>query len=160
LRADTSPEVDSFLRFTVQGLGGTPITRARLLVYANSNGVQGVNARAIADNTWDELTTNFGNAPALGNILASSGAFHNRELGHPGRDILHYRRRRLQHWAQFNRPVHPELHSREAATNTPQLILDLQNGDVDTQAPFHPRRTCGGRIRSHPGGFELDSRLR
>ena len=36
LRTDASPDVRSFLRFTVRGLPG-PVTRATLRVYANSN---------------------------------------------------------------------------------------------------------------------------
>ena len=74
LRADGSPDVHSYLRFSVQGLAGRPITRARLLIFANSATGSGISAKAVSDNTWGELTTNFNNAPALGSTLASSGA--------------------------------------------------------------------------------------
>ena len=74
IRADGSPDVHAYLRFTVQGLGTRPITRARLLIFANSATTSGISAKAVADNTWGELTTTYNNFPALGSTLASSGA--------------------------------------------------------------------------------------
>ncbi len=74
IRADGSPDVHAYLRFTVQGLGTKPITRARLLIFANSATTSGISAKAVADNTWGELTTTYNNFPALGSNLASSGA--------------------------------------------------------------------------------------
>jgi acid phosphatase len=72
LRDDNSPVVDSFLRFSVQGLGGQPITQAHLLIYANSSSTQGIVAHSVADNSWGEMTLDSTNAPALGSILAAS----------------------------------------------------------------------------------------
>src|SRR5258706_7579709 len=74
LRVDASPIVSSFLRFTVQGLGGNSISQVRLLIYANSSSTQGLTAARVADNSWGETTINYNNLPAIGRILASSPA--------------------------------------------------------------------------------------
>ncbi|MGE5074176.1 MAG: DNRLRE domain-containing protein [Anaerolineae bacterium] len=73
LRTDGSPDVHSYLRFTVQGLGGS-ISRAQLQVYANSASTSGIRAVAVANNSWVETTINYNNAPALGSVLSSSAA--------------------------------------------------------------------------------------
>ena len=72
LRADGSPDVHSYIRFDVQGTGGAPISRARLFIYANSSSTSGLDVKAVSDNTWDEYTVTYDNAPALGSVLASS----------------------------------------------------------------------------------------
>ena len=74
LRADASPEVRSYLRFSVQGLNGT-VTRATLRVFANSASSQGCSAHGVSNNTWTESTINFSNAPSVGGALGSSGSF-------------------------------------------------------------------------------------
>jgi acid phosphatase len=73
LRVDASPVVESYLRFTVQGLSGQ-VGQARLLIYASSGSTQGLVAQSVADNTWDEMTLTYANAPAMGSTLASSPA--------------------------------------------------------------------------------------
>jgi hypothetical protein len=74
LRLDSSPDVHAYLRFTVSGLSGT-ITKVRLLLYANNSDSKGIQAWAVADNSWGESSTNYTNAPVLGSQLASSPAF-------------------------------------------------------------------------------------
>ena len=75
LRADSSPDLHSYLRFTVQGLAGYPIQSAYLRAYANTSSNIGINALAVGDNTWNEYTINYNNAPPLGTLLGSSGAY-------------------------------------------------------------------------------------
>jgi fibronectin type 3 domain-containing protein len=149
LRASASPDLHSYLKFVVQGLGGTPITRARLLVFANSNGSQGVNALAVADNTWDELTMNYGNAPSLGNTLASSGAFTTGNW--VALDVTSYITGEGTYTIALSTSGSTSLNfaSREAATNTPQLVLDLQNGDPDTQPPSTPTGLAATAVNSN-----------
>ncbi len=74
-RADGSPDLHAYLKFTVQGTGGTPIKHAYLHVFANSSSSAGINALTVADNTWGELTVNYNIAPALGTLLGSSGSY-------------------------------------------------------------------------------------
>ena len=73
LRVDTSPVANGYLRFNVQGLS-TSIKRATLRVFVNSASNKGYRVNELADNTWNELTINYGNAPAPGGLLGSSGA--------------------------------------------------------------------------------------
>jgi hypothetical protein len=75
LRADATPDLHSYLRFSVSGIGAGTVLSARLLIYANSSGSLGINGSAVADNSWGELTTNYSNAPALGAVVATSPAF-------------------------------------------------------------------------------------
>src|SRR6266511_1110557 len=74
LRADGSPFVRSYLRFSVQGVSGT-VTRATLRVFANTASSLGCNANIVSDNTWSESTINYNNAPSVGSVLGSSGSF-------------------------------------------------------------------------------------
>lgn len=72
LRADNSPDLNSYLRFDVQGLTGS-ITSATLRIYANSGSSVGYDVYAVTDNTWTETGITYSNAPAMGSQLGSSG---------------------------------------------------------------------------------------
>jgi hypothetical protein len=72
MRVDVSPTMKSYLRFDVKGLGGKAVKQARLLVYANSSSDSGLIVQPVLTNDWNELTSNYTNAPALGSPLASS----------------------------------------------------------------------------------------
>ncbi|MGB0387624.1 MAG: DUF7594 domain-containing protein [Ardenticatenaceae bacterium] len=74
LRTDASPEINSYMRFDVQKLTGF-IESATLRVYANSGSTIGYDLHHLSDNSWGESSTTFNNAPAIGSILAPSGAF-------------------------------------------------------------------------------------
>ncbi len=74
LRADATPVVRSYLRFSVQGLSGT-VTRVRLRIFTNSSSSTGYEVRNVADNTWTEATINHTNAPAVDGVTATSGSF-------------------------------------------------------------------------------------
>ncbi len=73
LRADSSPIVNSYLRFSVSGLTGT-VQKVTLQVYANSSLSTGITASRVADNTWGETTITYSNAPAIGTAINSSTA--------------------------------------------------------------------------------------
>ena len=73
-RVDGSPVVNSYLRFTVSGVGAQAVSQARLLIYPNSASSQGLVAKSVANNTWAETTLNYSNAPAMGGSLATSPA--------------------------------------------------------------------------------------
>ena len=124
LRVDASPIVRTYLRFSVTGLGGKTISRARVKIYANTSATQGIRAVAIANNTWSESATNYNNAPALGGQLALSPAGTNTWIT---LDITPY----ITGEGSFNLGIITDsstaisLASREAGANAPQLILDL-----------------------------------
>ena len=75
LRADGSPDLHSYLRFTVQGLADYTILHAYLLIYANSSSSVGFDTEAVADNSWVENAVTYDTAPPLGALLNSSGPF-------------------------------------------------------------------------------------
>lgn len=74
LRSDADPTINSYLRFDVDNLVGF-IESATLRVYTNSNSNIGFDVHEVSDNSWGELVTTFNNAPAIGPMLNSSGAF-------------------------------------------------------------------------------------
>jgi hypothetical protein len=126
LRADGSPLVSSYLRFTVPSLNGATVTRARLLIFANSSASQGLAARAVADNTWLQGTLNYNNAPPMGIVLASMApATGGTWITF---DVTAY----VTGAGTFNFGVITpgstaiSLSSRESGANAPKLILDLQ----------------------------------
>lgn len=76
LRSDGSPEVRSYLRFTVRGIPASmEVQRATLRVWVNSASSIGHEARPVADNNWDEQQLTYSTAPAVGPVLGSSGGY-------------------------------------------------------------------------------------
>jgi hypothetical protein len=71
LRTDASPVVRSYLRFNVQGLS-TSIKRVTLRIFVNSSSSTGYVVNSVSDNTWNEATINYNNAPSVGGALGSS----------------------------------------------------------------------------------------
>lgn len=128
IRADGSPDVHAYLRFTVQGLGTRPITHARLLIFANSATTSGISAKAVADNTWGELTTTYNNFPALGSTLASSGAVTTGTW--VTLDVSSYVTAQGTYSFGIITPgaTAISMASRESGANAPQLVLDLGAG--------------------------------
>jgi hypothetical protein len=125
LRADASPDVHSYLRFSVQGLGGSPITQARLWVYAKNSSSLGISANAVPDDSWDELVVNYSNAPALGSILDSSGVFSAGDWVEL--DVTSYVTGEGSYSFGLTTSSNTSLSfsSRESSTNAPQLILSF-----------------------------------
>jgi hypothetical protein len=125
LRVDNSPVVNSYLRFIVKDLGGRPISRARLMIYAYSASSQGITASTVADNTWDEKTITGSNAPALGTALFTSPPFVARTW--VTFDITSYVTGEGTFSFGLSTPGARaiSLASRESITFSPQLVLDL-----------------------------------
>jgi acid phosphatase type 7 len=132
LRGDGSPVVRSYLRFNVQGLSAA-VTRATLRIFANSASSGGYEIRGVSNNTWVESTITYSNAPAVGNVLDSIGAFnagvwttvditgyitgngtYNLALTVPGSTAISFA-------------------SREAGNNAPQLVVETQGGSIPPQ---------------------------
>ena len=72
LRADLSPELRSFIRFTVD-TGGAPVSSATFRIRADSNHSQGFSLVAVPDNSWNETTITHATAPVPGTQVATSG---------------------------------------------------------------------------------------
>jgi chitodextrinase len=126
LRADASPDVHSYLRFNVTGLGGRAISRARLRIFANSSLKQGSNALAVADNSWDEMGMNGSNAPALGNTIAQSSAITAGSW--ISFDVTSYvtGEGTFSFGITNSNSTAVDLASRESGANAPQLVIDLR----------------------------------
>ena len=125
MRADGSPDVHSYVRFTVSGLGGLSITRVRLLFYMNSSSGSTLNALAVADNTWGETTVNYNNAPAMGSTIAVSGALTTGAWA--TLDVTSYVTGEGTYNFGVITPGSTALNiaARESGANAPQLIVDL-----------------------------------
>jgi len=63
--------MQSYLRFHVDGLVGS-VTTATLQLYVNSNNGSGYAIYLVPDNTWQEDSINYANAPALGELIYTS----------------------------------------------------------------------------------------
>ncbi len=126
LRVDSSPVLNSYLRFTVQNLGGRSISRVRLLIYANSSSSEGITSLTVADNTWGERTITASNAPAMGSTLAASSAVAAGTW--ITLDVTSY----VNGEGTFNFGLSTagqtaiSLAARELGAHSPQLIVDLQ----------------------------------
>ena len=74
LQVDGSPVMNTYLRFSVSGSGGQPVTMAQLSVYAGSTSSKGLVVKSVTDNSWGELTITRNNAPGMAVSLVTSPA--------------------------------------------------------------------------------------
>ena len=125
LRADASPDLHSYARFTVSALGGAPITRVRLLFYMNSSSSAGMKALAVSDNTWGERTVAYNNAPSLGGTIAASGALTTGNW--VTLDVTSYVTGEGTYSFGVITPGSTAINfaARESGAQAPQLIIDL-----------------------------------
>lgn len=138
MRTDSTPDIHSYLRFNVQNLNGYPITGARVLLYTNSSSSLGINLYSVLDNSWGELTTTYANAPALGNLLGSSGAITANSW--KTFDVTNFVTGEGLYSFAINTTSSAALSiaSRESGLNAPKLIIDVQVNSADNQAPTKP----------------------
>ena len=73
LRTDGSPQQRAFLRFNVQGVGspGSAVIR----FYAESASPAGIEVHTVSSTTWGETTITNNNAPTVGGVVGTTGAF-------------------------------------------------------------------------------------
>jgi calcineurin-like phosphoesterase family protein len=72
LRIDGSPDIRSFLRFDLGGLG-VPISRATLRLFAASTTSGGINVHGVSTNSWGEATLTYRNKPRVLSATGSAG---------------------------------------------------------------------------------------
>ncbi len=125
LRVDNSPVVNSYLRFTVMGLGERTINRVRLLIYAYSASTHGMIVSTVMDNTWGERTITSNTAPALGSTLVTSPQVLSRTW--VTFDVTTYVTGEGTFSFGLSTPgtAAISMASRESITFSPQLIVDL-----------------------------------
>jgi len=126
-RADGSPDVHAYLRFSVQGLTGT-VTRATLRVYANSSATSGYEIKSVSNNTWVESTITYNNAPVVGSVLGSFGSFGSGVW--TSIDITVYITGNGTYNLGLSTPGSTAISfaSRESGANAPQLIVETSGG--------------------------------
>ncbi len=73
MRVDSDPVISAYLRFNVSGVSGA-VSKATLRLYASNNLSSGIVVKRVANNSWDEMSINYNNAPAIGTKIAASGA--------------------------------------------------------------------------------------
>jgi hypothetical protein len=78
LRVYGGPLGASYLRFQVKGLSG-PVARATLRLYTHSPSNAGYQVHAVTNNTWNESTITYGNAPPIGGLITESEPFHAKQ---------------------------------------------------------------------------------
>ena len=123
IRADASPIVRSYLRFDVQGLSG-PVTHATLRIFTNSSSSTGYEVRGLTDNSWGELTINYSNSPAVGDVTATSGPFGSGVWITVDITPLITGNGTVSIALTTTNNTAFSLASREAGTNAPQLIVE------------------------------------
>ena len=138
IRLDSSPDIHGYLRFSVLGTAGYPITKARLLIYTNGSSSLGIQTRSVTNTTWGELTTNYNNAPALGSVISSSGVFAGNSW--VSIDVTPYITGNGLYTIGVSTPSTSAISfaSREVTANSPQLVLEFLSQNQDTQSPSVP----------------------
>lgn len=125
LRVDSAPDVRSFLRFEVTGLGGRQVARATLKIYANSGSNRGISLFSVPDNNWDENLLNYGSLPQTGSLLSTSQGFKAGDW--ISLDVSAFVTGEGQYSFSIGTPgdTSISLASRESGPNSPQLLIEL-----------------------------------
>ena len=69
---DASVDISGYLKFDVQGVGGS-VTGATLKLYVIDESVDGGTVHEVSDTSWDEATITWNTAPAMDQALGSTG---------------------------------------------------------------------------------------
>lgn len=143
LRADASPDVRSYLRFSVSGLNGSMITKAKLRVYTNSSSSSGLKARVVSSNSWGETTITYSNMPALGSSLGTTGAISSGTW--VSMDVSAFVKAEGIYSLGVVTPGSSAISfaSRESGGNAPQLILTLGTSSTSPTATPVTSTTSG-----------------
>ncbi len=133
VRVDGSPIVNGYLRFSVSGTSGSVLS-ATLMIYATSSQSVGYTAYQVSDNTWGETTITYGNAPAFGPAINSSGPVTLNTW--TSVDVTSYvtTEGTFSFGLSTTSVTALALASRESA-NPPQLIIQLGAANTPTNTP-------------------------
>jgi hypothetical protein len=143
LRADASPSINSYLRFSISGLSGSQVSQARLKIFANTATSQSLAVRSVANDTWSEGSLNYSNAPLMGGTLAaapsvSAGAWVIIDVTQyiTGNGLYSL-------GLATSGSTAVSLASREAGVNAPQLVLTLSGSIAPTPTQLPPADGSG-----------------
>lgn len=132
LRVDGSPIMRSYVRFDLSTLSGDSITSALLKIYANSSLSEGFSIDQLSDNTWQENTITFNNAPAPESSITQSGDVSSDQW--VTIDITSYIKGAGIYDVVFDplSTTQLSLASRESGSNAPQLIVTQSSSATST----------------------------
>jgi chitodextrinase len=139
LRADGSPILRSYLRFSVPALPG-PVTRALLRLRSSSSHAAGYRISGVADTGWGEGAITFATAPAVAPApVGSSGALTAGGWSEVDVTPLVSGSGLVSMALTTTSATAMTLSSREAASSSrPQLVISTGDAAPDTTAPSVP----------------------
>ena len=137
LRVDESPLVTSYLRFTLSGLSQSLISHAEIQIYDNSNSTQGLVVRSVDDNSWNEMTMTYSNAPAPRDTIASTDAVSSGNW--IIMDVTSYVTGEGTYSFNISTPDSTaiNLSSRESGSNSPRLIVSFSGIPTPMVTPIY-----------------------
>jgi hypothetical protein len=131
IRALSSPEYRSYLRFVVSDVSGT-ITNATLRLYTTSSSATGYQIKRVDDQTWEEGTITYANAPSVGALIGSSGNFASGNWTSVNVTSLITGNGVYDLVLTTTSGSNMNFNSRDASSNRPQLIIQTTAGVTST----------------------------
>jgi phosphatidylinositol-3-phosphatase len=159
LYVDESPMMLSYIRFDLSSLDYNIIDNVTLRIYANSNLDAGFEIEQLTDNTWQEDTIDYANAPAPGQSITQSGSVPANSW--VSIDLTSY----INSPGIYSLVLFPlsstrvNLASRESGSHAPQLIISGTSSGLPTPTnmptstgtiTFTPTPTQTSRITPTP----------
>jgi hypothetical protein len=135
LRVDGSPVMRSYVRFDLSSLSDGLISSAILKVYANSSLSEGFSIDQLANNTWQENSIIYENAPTPGPAIINSGEVSSGQW--ISIDITSYIKGAGIYNLAFTSLSNTQLSlaSRESDSFAPQLIVTQEFSPTATHTP-------------------------
>ena len=159
LKADTTPIFQSYLRFNVGDISGT-VTKATLRLYTTSSSATGYQIRGVNDQSWEEGSVIYNNAPAGGSVIGSSGNFAMGNWTSVDVTSLVTGNGVYDLALTTTSTATLNFNSREASSNQPQLVIQTTpntpppgGGDLDTTGVFRPSNGLLYLKNSNTTGF-------
>jgi calcineurin-like phosphoesterase family protein/fibronectin type III domain protein len=131
IRAVSSPEYRSYLRFNVSDISGT-VTNATLRLYATSSSATGYQIKRVGDQTWEEGTITYANAPSVGALIGSSGNFASGSWTSVNVTSLVNGNGVYDLVLTTSSGSNMNFNSRDASNNRPQLVIQTTSAAVPT----------------------------
>lgn len=145
---------DSYLRFNVQGISGT-ISSAKLRLYTLTTDTVGFTIHQVADNSWDELSITYDNAPAVGSTIGATGAVVSNTWAEI--DVTSYVTGNglISFGLTSTSSALIDINSREAGSEMPELVIVTDAGGTPTPTAT-PTPTNTPTPTTIPGSISAD----
>ena len=137
IRVDGSPLVHAYLKFDVSGINGT-ISSVTLRIYANSSSSGGFEVHRVDDNSWQEKTITYNNAPTPGVKVGTSPHFSTHDWVTTDVSGLLNSDGTLSIVLVGINKTAINLASRDDSNHIPQLLVELDSpapSETSTSAP-------------------------